>query len=142
MNAASAIHADTLQAYVETDYRLLEGLELTLRIDQPSDGLRDLHRRRGVDCSAFLTACNPFSQCLDGEQNAARQSALREEVRRLGLSFLEGEGEHPGNGWAAEPSLLVLGLDLEAASTLGRLFEQNAFVWNGADAVPRLILLR
>jgi len=36
----------------------------------------------------------------------------------------------------------VYGLTLEAAKTLGSRLEQNAFVCNGADAVPQLILLR
>ena len=34
------------------------------------------------------------------------------------------------------------GLTLESAKRLGCRFEQNGFVWNGADAVSQLILLR
>jgi hypothetical protein len=37
---------------------------------------------------------------------------------------------------------LILGLDLEAARTLGNRMEQNAIVWIGADAVPELVLLK
>jgi hypothetical protein len=36
----------------------------------------------------------------------------------------------------------VLGLDLAAAHRLANDFEQNALVWVGADAVPKLVLLR
>ncbi len=35
-----------------------------------------------------------------------------------------------------------LGLPLEEARALGNEFEQNAIVWSGPDAVPKLILLR
>lgn len=142
MNAATAIDPDTLRAYAETHYRVLHDSRLTLRVDRFNGALRDLHLRHGVDCSAFLTACNPFSRALDAAQNEARQAALLDELRRRGLRFLEGEGEHPANGWPAEASVLVLGLDLEAARALGRQKEQNAIVWSAADAIPRLILLR
>lgn len=142
MNAATAIDPDTLRAYAETHYRVLHDSDLTLRVDQFNGALQDLHLRHGADCSAFLTACNPFSRPLDAAANHARQAALIDELHREGLRFLQGEGEHPSNGWPAEPSVLVFGLDLDAASALGRRLEQNAIVWSAADAVPRLILLR
>jgi hypothetical protein len=34
---------------------------------------------------------------------------------------------------------LVLGLDLEAAKSLARHYEQHAFVWAASDGVPELI---
>lgn len=112
---------------------------IILRIDTPSAALRALHRRYKVDCSCFLTACNPFSQPLDDETNRLRQEALGAEIQRRSLAFLPGVGRHPSNGWPPEPSFLVLGLALEAAKTLGRSHEQNAIVWAGADSVPRLV---
>ena len=39
-------------------------------------------------------------------------------------------------------SLLVFGLALEAAKSLGQSLEQNAIIWCGADCVPDLILLK
>lgn len=58
--------------------------------------------------------------------------------------FDAGVGRHPGNGWGCglgEPGLLAYGLDLEAAEVLLRRLGQNAIVWAGNDAVPRLALL-
>ena len=114
---------------------------VVLKIDTASPALHALHRRHGVDCSCFITACNPFSQRLDEHTNLRRQEALEAELRRRSLTFLPGAGRHPSNGWPPEPSFLVLGLALEASKNLGRHFEQNAIVWVGADAVPRLVNL-
>jgi len=43
---------------------------------------------------------------------------------------------------AEEKSFFALGVDLETAKNLGICYQQNAIVWAGADAVPKLILLR
>ena len=143
-------NADMETAYRTTDY-VVEAVSgqrvgggehsLVLRVDFASQELRALHRRYGVDCSCFITACNPFSQALDEQANLLRQESLEAELRRRSLAFLPGAGRHPSNGWPPEPSFLVLGLALEASKNLGRHYEQNAIVWAGADAVPRLVNL-
>lgn len=138
----SRVDADTLKAYRETLYRVHGQFGFTLRIGQPSPALLSVHQRHKVDCSAFLTACNPFSRSLDVAANAVRQAALGRELARRSLSCLPGTGQHPSNGWPGEESFLALGLTLESAKALGTRFEQNALVWSGIDAVPRLILLR
>ena len=144
------IDIDLEAAYRATDYvvELFSGKgqdagvdPIVLKIDSASRELRALHRRQGVDCSCFITACNPFSRPLDEESNLHRQEALAVELRRRSLRFLSGEGRHPSNGWPPEPSFLVLGLALEASKNLGRHYEQNAILWAGADAVPRLVML-
>jgi hypothetical protein len=84
---STALPPGLVQAYRETHYRVLGDDGFTLTIDVPSPELARVHRRHGVDSSAFLTACNPLCD-------------------------------------------------------LGTRFEQNAIVWAGADAVPRLVLLR
>jgi hypothetical protein len=35
--------------------------------------------------------------------------------------------------------VLVLGLDLEAAKSLARHYEQHAFVWAAGDGVPEFV---
>jgi len=146
----SMTNVDLEAAYRTTDYvveavsgQVVGGGEhsLVLRVDIASQGLRALHRRYGVDCSCFITACNPFSQPLDEQTNLRRQEALAAELRRRSLAFLPGAGRHSSNDWPPEPSFLVLGLALEASKNLGRHYEQNAIVWAGADVVPRLITL-
>ncbi|MBP0632662.1 DUF3293 domain-containing protein [Cupriavidus sp. AcVe19-1a] len=139
---ATVIDAATLRAYRETHYRVLGDAPMILRVDQASAPLAALHQALGVTCSAFITAANPFSQRCGDNANAARQQELAQDVAEMGLRSIAAAGEHPSNGWPAEPSFLVPGLSLDDARLLGGKYGQNAVVWSGADAVPRLVLLR
>ena len=138
----SQIEPETIQAYRETAYRIAGDQTFDIHIDTVSAELTALHAAHRVTCSAFITACNPFSRFLDEQTNQSRHDQLRRELAGRGLAFVEGAGEHPSNGWPAEASFLVLGLSLEDASEIGRQFEQNGVVWSDADAQPQLILLR
>jgi hypothetical protein len=131
-----------LQAYGETEYRVDAAPPLVLRVGRAHPGLAACYARLGVDCAAFLTACNPFSRRLADAENAVRQACLRQLLAHDGRTWLPGAGRHPDGAWPAEPSVFVPGLAREEASAIGRLFEQNAVVWCGADAVPQLVLLR
>jgi len=135
-----------LQAYRETHYQVDAGpvdlAPLVLRVDEASTSLAGLHKTFGVDCSAFITACNPWSESLVEEENVKRMETLRLVLRTRSLRWLEGLGQHPRNQWPGESSVLVLGLALAAAKVLAQDFDQNAFVWSGADARPKLVLLR
>lgn len=141
------IPPDTVQAYRETHYEVqaddtLGNAPFMLKIGEYCEALRDVHARRQVDRSAYLTACNPYSEQYDERRNAASQTGLYAEIEERGLRCFPGVGKHPTGPWPGEDSFLVLGLSLEDAKALGRQFEQNAIVWCGADAVPKLILLR
>jgi len=138
----TVIDPTTIQPYLETDYRVYSDLPFTLLIGQANTDLLAAHMRNWVDCSAFLTACNPFSRAIDEDANRQLQQQLAKELTKRGLTFVQGVGQHPSNNWPGEESFLVLGLNLEAAKTLGERFEQNAIVWNGPDGSPQLILLR
>lgn len=142
MLSASLIDSTIVQAYRETEYRVLAEPAFILKVGQASAELLAAHKRHKTQCSAFLTACNPFSQPSDAASNAERQAALAKELKQRSLVFESGIGRHPGNGWPGEESVLVYGLTLESAKVFGTRLEQNAFVWSGADAVPQLILLR
>lgn len=138
----SIISADTVHAFRETEYRAHGDELFTLRVGEICPALAAAHKRHRVDCSAYITACNPFSQILDDEDNAERHAALGRELGQRSLASIDGIGQHPSNQWPGEASYLIFGLTLEAAKTLGTRLEQNAIVWAGADAVPQLILLR
>lgn len=135
----SRIAPRLVQAYLETHYHAGEVL---LQVGQENGLLRMVHGLHGVASSLFITAWNPYSQTLAEEDNQKAQEKLRSVVRDRGWQSLEGHGQHPSNGWPAEPSLLVLGPDLEEANLLGRQFGQNAVVWSGEDAMPQLVLLQ
>ena len=150
MFSESTLPENLVQAYRETRYKVFaaqatETIAFELLIDQRCVGLIAAHHHHSVDCSAYITACNPYSQSLSPDENALRQGALARELQSRGLAFDVGVGHHPSNGWEdghGEPSFLVYGLNLDAATALAGQFEQNAFVFSGTDAVPRLILLR
>jgi hypothetical protein len=139
---SSLIDPVTQTAYRETHFKVLGSEPFTLLIGEKSAALAAAHALHGVDCSAYLTAHNPWSQALPEVENEQRQSDLKRHLASCGLSFAEGIGEHPSSGWPGEPSLLVFGLSLEAAKILARNWSQNAIVWSGPDAVPQLVLLR
>ena len=140
--AESIIDANTVHAYRETEYRVYGEQPFTMKVDDPCPELEVAHRRHRVDCSAYLTACNPYSQVLTDKSNAERHAALGRSIDLDQRTAIEGVGQHPSNQWPGEASYLIFGLTLEAAATLGTQLEQNAFIWSGADAVPKLILLR
>jgi len=141
-SGSTALPPGLVQAYRETHYRALGDDGFTLIIDAHSPELARAHRRHGDDSSAFLTACNPCSRSLSDDENIALQAVLTAALRSLGLLFVDGLGQHPSNGWQGERSFLTLGVTQDQACDLGTRFEQNAIVWAGADAVPRLVLLR
>ncbi len=142
LSTISLIDLETLQAYKETDYRVLDVVPMTLRVDAVCPELGLLHARYQASCSAFVTACNPLGRRAAAQVNVQRQDALLAELSRRKLVAIRGIGQHPTNKWPGEPSFLVLGMTRWAAQALGRQFEQNAIVWSGFDTVPELILLR
>ncbi|WP_429551647.1 DUF3293 domain-containing protein [Paraburkholderia sp. MM5477-R1] len=139
---SSEIPRDTIQAYLETHYHVRGGAPTTLKIGETNATLADLHRAAGVESSAFITACNTFSDEQPPEVNVARQQELARVLAHRGLTYIDGIGEHPTNGWGGEASFLALGLALDDAIQLGKQHGQNAIVWSDVDAVPQLILLR
>ena len=138
----SIIDAVTVQAYQETEYRAHGDEPFTLIVGETCPPLAAAHKRHRVDCSAYITACNPFSKIVDDKVNAERHAALGRDLDQRSLTSIKGIGQHPSNRWPGEASYLIFGLTLEAAKTLGTRLEQNAIVWAGADAVPQLILLQ
>jgi hypothetical protein len=127
---------------METEFRVMEAPRFTLHIGRANSDLLEAHKRHRVECSAFVTACNPLSQELNDEANLEKQRLLAKELTSRSLEFISGIGQHPSNKWPGEPSYLVFGLTLEASKVLGMRLEQNAIIWSGSDGVPQLILLR
>lgn len=134
------ISAELQQAFSETNYIVHHEPPFTMNIGQPCPALKALMKGHNALCAAFITAWNPFSQQLSAQQNEVRQQALKAELKRRGLKFIEGIGQHPSNNWPGEASLLVLDLAREAAKTLASQHEQDAFVWASDDGVAELVV--
>lgn len=123
------MNEDLRCAFEETHYIVHDQPIFTLRIGQHSPQLDALLQDAGQDCAAFLTAWNPQSQAQSEPENRSRQQALLDDLKRLGLTWIDGIGQHLDNGWPGEESVLVLGVAYEAASDLARQHGQLAFVW-------------
>ncbi|WP_370654281.1 DUF3293 domain-containing protein [Hydrogenophaga sp.] len=93
----SIISAETAQAYRETEYRVLGDAPFVMLVDERSPALAVAHKRHHVDCSAYVTGCNPLSQSLNGAANAERHAALGRELNARSLAFVEGVGQHLSN---------------------------------------------
>ncbi len=142
MSLDSDIDPAIIQAYLETEYQIHGANPFTLKVGTACPVLAELHKTHAVTSSAFVTACNPFSTLLDAADNAARHAKLRQLLKQRRFVILEGIGKHPTGDWPGEPGFLILGISLEVARTLANQLKQNAIIWNSADAVPQLILLR
>jgi hypothetical protein len=142
MYSESNIDHDTIQAYLQTHYRVFEPVAFTLCVEEPNLDLITAQHQRQVDCSAFVTACNPFSQLLDSATNLERQPSLARELNQRGLVYCDAVGQHPSNQWPAEASFLIYDLSLPEAKALGTQLEQNAITWSGAAGTSQLILLK
>jgi hypothetical protein len=127
------------RAFQETHYIVHHEPPFTLHIAQPCPELKALMAEHSVLGAAYITACNPFSRQLTDPENKARQEDLKATLKKGGLICIDGIGQHPSNNWPGEVSVLVLGLDLEAAKSLARHYEQHAFVWAAGDGVPELV---
>ena len=142
MSSLSTLSPLLIRAYTHTHYRVLAARPFTLHIARHSAALQSLHSAYGVDCSSFVTACNPYSQSWSPACNSARHQGLLASLAKHGYPYIAGYGRHPAGNWPAERSVLVLGLSLNQAELLGSALHQNAVVWAGGDAVPQLVLLR
>jgi hypothetical protein len=139
MSKITPIPAELLQAFADTHYIVHHETPFVMHIGQFCPELKALMAAHNALSAIFITAWNPFSQNLPVKQNKARQDELKANIKRRGLICIDGIGKHPNNKWPGEVSALVLGLDLEAAKSLARYYEQDAFVWSAGDAIPHLV---
>ena len=130
---------ELMQAFFDTHYIVHHEAHFVMQIGQPCTELKALMAEHNALSAAFITAWNPFSQNLPAKENQARQDELKASLQERGLICIDGIGKHPNNKWPGEVSVLALGLDLEAAKSLGRHYEQHAFVWAAGDGLPELV---
>ncbi len=131
-----------LDAYQSAEYHVDAVQPFMLKIGIYSHELKYLLESSKQKCAAFITAYNPGSIELPEEINQARNQKLEALIQSMGYSYLHGVGQCVGDHWAGEASLLILGMDKDTASEVGKQVEQNAIVWCADDAVPQLVLLK
>lgn len=112
-------------AYTAALYRVFTDPPFVLRVGEPSAELDALLTSHAADTWAFVTACNPGSVVLSGEENAVRMTRLLDVLS--GFTTYPGEGADPAGGWA-EPSVLVVGIGRTVAVEVAKAFGQNAIL--------------
>jgi hypothetical protein len=139
----SKIPPELIAAYEATHY-VVEAPDgpFTLIIGEAQPRLQEVYRAHDAQSAAFLTAWNPFSEQAAASDNRAWQAELEQRAEALAIDQIRSRGVGSSGDWEPEDSTLIIGVSLADATALGRAFRQNAFVWCGEDAVPRLILLR
>ena len=140
----SAIPAKLIIHYAAAHYRAwIETTEhITLLIGHYCAPLATLLHTYGSQSAVYITACNPLSQVTPPEENQLANTRLYEQLFHHSGYVYPGESIDPTGEWPTEASYLALDLNPAAARKIGREFSQNAIVWVGADAIPRLILLQ
>ncbi len=140
----TVISPELLAIYRGSDYRVTDegGREFVMHVDQPSPTLGALMARYGARSAVFVSAYNPASEPRTEAENRAAQARLEQEVVAQGCRIFQGVGEDPDGGCPGEPCLLVFDWPREKVLALGRAYGQNALLWVGTDAVPRLVLTR
>ena len=134
---------DKILAYKKTNYIVLSEIaEFTFNVDQYSPQLDELHASKEVRSSAFITAFNPYGTARDEVSNLDANQSLLARIKHLGYQVIEGVGADKEGLWPPEPSFMVLGIDKQTAELLGNEYHQDAIIWIGSDAIPRLVLLR
>jgi hypothetical protein len=127
------------KAFEDTHYTVHHEPPFTLHIGQNSPELDALLKASGHDSAAFITAWNPMCQPLMEEDNHQRQQALLDVLKRRSLRWIPGTDKHPSNGWPAEESVLVLGLQPEAARVMCLDHQQRACVTYRLRGVAQLL---
>ena len=112
---------------------------LAIRVGQACPELDALLEAHGSHDWAFITACNPRSERLSDDENAARTRALREAIAARRLVAFEGDGVPDNRDWQPGASCLVLGLPQRSAIELGRQFGQLAIVVGTCPEPARLV---
>ncbi len=121
--------SDLFEAYRNTDFCVNTPRgRIVIHVGHTTSAPDLLLREAGHTTWAYLTAFNPGSTPLSQSENEARQHDLEGAIRDLGHPHYHGEGVGRDRTWPAEPSLLVLGIDRQAAIGLGIRFGQLAIV--------------
>lgn len=135
----SIIPQSLLDSYLSAEYHVHTQPAFILKIGVPSSELAQLYEANNCKCAAFITAYNPYSQELSSDVNKLRNQKLEALIQ---AKHFHGIGKCANGDWEGEASFLILDMDKDAASDIGKQFEQNAIIWCSFDAVPQLVLLR
>lgn len=138
--APPATADDIRESYTRAVYRVDAGpAPIRLVVGERNPGLDRWLAERGALRFAFLSAANPGSVTLPDDENRLRHLRLVERLRECGLEAIAGESYEAATGGWREASLLVCGIEREAAVALAREFRQAALLVGEAGAAVELV---
>jgi hypothetical protein len=126
--------------YQNARYVVLSSPSIELSIGQKSIPIDQLLSKYQQLSACFITACNPWGKDQTESFNRARMNELEEVLIKTKLPYLPAFGGNSEGTWKEE-SFLIIGIDKQDASQLGRQYEQNAIIWIVKEQVPELIWL-
>jgi hypothetical protein len=129
---------ELIAAYRATEYRVAAAVPFTLHVDRHSEALAKLYRDTGNNRASFLTADNPFSVPASENANRFKHVLLNFLLPAARLAVV---AHDPTGHWPDEHGFLVMGWSMRSVKAIARTFRQNAVLWMGKDAVPKLVLL-
>jgi Protein of unknown function (DUF3293) len=88
---------------------------------------------------AFITAYNPGSALLSGEENVFLQNLLEATLKDRRLPYWPAYHESKDGAWPTEKSCFVAGLDENTALEIARMFAQKAVVFGKNGEKARLM---
>lgn len=134
-----------LHAYRQAWYEVVptpDAEPLTLQVDVPHQRMQQVMHARGASSACVLTACNPFGQLCEPNENEARMLHCKQGLAAAGWAFAPAFGRDPLGLWPGEDSLLVWHMGRAQAREWGLRWQQNAVLWMDAKATPELLVLR
>ena len=136
------IKRELVEAYGATTFasKLPDG-EIGIRIGQRHPRLDALLKEQGASTWAYITASNPGSVNLPPDKNDKHNAELVRHLELKGYRFFLGEGRPDEPGWDPEASVLVIGIEHEAAIRLGQGLGQNAIVIGQYEGMAELAWL-
>ncbi|QOC21372.1 DUF3293 domain-containing protein [Wenzhouxiangella sp. AB-CW3] len=130
MPAYSDPQADLLQAFLQTEYRVLPstnaaGVAIDVLIGRHHPRLDQFTEHRDW---AIVTAFNPGGHADQPSANKQRHQQLLAAVASAGLDFLPACNHDPSDRWPDEPSLLIIAPDRDWLIALALRLGQHALV--------------
>ena len=134
------VYLEFRDIYQNAKYGVLSSPSIEFSISQRSIHLDQLLTQYQQSTAGFITACNPWGKGLGKDMNHAKMAQLEKDLIKTKLPYLNAFGTNSEGTWKEE-SFLIIGIDKQDASQLGRQYEQNAIIWVVKEQVPELIWL-
>src|SRR5690606_38120104 len=119
-----------LTASHETHYVVFSPTaSFSLRIGRYSADLAKLMSKHRANTVAILTAYNPGAAAVDIKTNSDAQKRLLDSIQMQNVAYFFGENIPADADGPLEPTIVVIGMQLEQARVLAEQFKQLAFVF-------------